>query len=577
MSKENQAPTRKRTSITIYTSGITLVQGLYALRLAQGKNTFALEGMPTQFVPRSLFADEFAGPGEVTMGPIPYRAANLTPGNQVARSINHEVTVVYGGKLPTEQEMAKGILLNLQGNPGQGATALMRLTEEGPLKGKIRQFPDVQGFIYDDVADGLSNTPALDVTVEATEEGDYEATLLFKSRGLSWNPDYKLIYDEAACRVRWDGSMVVSNGCGASFEDAELVCAAGDIGAARGAGLESFNESVQMAATSAPAPQRGKSVKQARVEGLGNVKLYAVPGLITLADGSSPMVPFFAAEDVPVRREYRLPAPDDTWFLFNHEQEGRFATVLMLKNDEENKLGKPLPGGPVEVLQRDSTGCLRQTGGTHMGDVAVSEEFELSIGNDFDLKATRCVLKVEREVPPLPPAKPEPAPAEGEEGKAKKKEQPKPRKVIYTRHCRIEITSGKKEATEVVIAETLPENCELIDAGGLKEETARYFEARVTVPGCDKTTIEFIVRQTEMEHISEQEAAKVDGRSESSGSTEAPASEPAQPEGGDEGHEVLTAEPEVAFGEALRSPGFELAVARPTVQGADGSGHGPLE
>src|SRR5262249_24106901 len=136
---------------------------------------------------------------------------------------------------------------------------------------------------------------------------------------------------------------------------------------------------------------------------------------------------------------------------------------------------------------------------------------ELEIGNDFDLKAKRRVLKVVREVPPLPQPKVEPAAAEG---KTQKKEEPKPRKVVYTRHCQIEITSGKKEDTEVVITESLPEGCELIDAGGLKEKTARNFVARGTVPACGKVTINFIVRQTTMERISEEEAAEVDGRGE---------------------------------------------------------------
>jgi len=561
MANENQAPTRKRTSITIYASGRALVQGCYALRLAEGKNTFALEGMPAQFVPSSLYADQFEGPGEVTMGPITYRAANLNTANQLARSLNREVTVVHGGNLPKEQDEVTGILLSYQ-----GTTALVRITD-GIHKGKIREVRNVQSFIYPELSDGLANTPALDFAVEASAEGDYEATLLFATGGLRWNPDYKLIYDEVACRVRWDGSIFVTNGCGASFEDAELTCAAGDAGDEGGA-LEAMHESAPRAMAMA-APVRSKGVRQASVESLGNVKLYGIPGRITLADGSSPKVPFFAADDVPVRREYRL-AAQYNWFLYNGEQEAQFGTVLMLKNDEANKLGKPLPGGPVEVLQRDSSGCLRQTGGARLDDVAVSEEFELEIGNDFDLKAKRRVLKVVREVPPLPPAKIEPV-AASEEGKTQKKEEPKPRKVIYTRHCQIEITSGKKEDTGVVIAESLPENCELIDAGGLKEKTARNFVARGTVPACGKVTIDFIVRQTAMERVSDQEAAEVDGRGEPKVEVSETGSEPEATEALEGGG----AQHQVAFGEALSTQaeheGFgEVLRARP-------AGRGPLE
>src|SRR5262249_24553828 len=147
----------------------------------------------------------------------------------------------------------------------------------------------------------------------------------------------------------------------------------------------------------AAAPQRSKGIRQARVEELGNVKLYAIPGKFTIEEGSSPIVQFFAADEVPVRREYRLSALGQ-WFVHNTQLEGQFATVLMLKNDADNKLGKPLPGGQVQVMQRDSTGSLRKTGGTAMDDVALGAEFELEIGKDFDLRATRRVLKVERVV-----------------------------------------------------------------------------------------------------------------------------------------------------------------------------------
>src|SRR5262249_52452737 len=146
----------------------------------------------------------------------------------------------------------------------------------------------------------------------------------------------------------------------------------------------------------------------------------------------------------------------------------------------------------------------------------------------------------------LPPAKPEPA-AAAEEGKTQKKAEQKPRQVIYTRQCQIEITSGKQEPTEVVIAESLPANCELVDAGGRNEKTARSLAARLPRPACGKVTIDFTVRQTVMEQISEQEAAQVDGTGEPKAEVVSAGSE----QGGSEALEGGEARHELAFGEAL--------------------------
>lgn len=486
-------------SLTVY-PGYALVQGSYPVRLSEGPNKFQVEGLPTHYEPNSLYFDTFRGPGEITLGAASYRAANLSPATLLQRSLNKRVTVRYGGQLEAEQHEITGTLVSFAGN-----TALLKL----PKGGGVREIRNVVGYTFGDVPEGLSNTPSLFVAVEATEAGDYVATLLYKAHGLNWTADYKWIYDEKAGLITIDGSVLVSNSSGATFPDASLKVVAGDAGYESDAMLE--GAAMPMAAAAAPmggAARSSRSVRQATNESLGQVKVFTIPGRSNVEDGEGQKIPFLVKPGVPVQRENRVRAHYGWHHARGARVEAPVHTILIVQNDDANQLGVPLPGGAVAVMQRDESGALLKSGGAYMQDAAVGEEVKLQTGTDFDLKAERIVLDLQREetVEPLPQA---PAAEESVVAAARpsvQRAQPQPpvarKKVVQTKTCAIELFNGKSNAVEFVIEEVTSGD-ELTFKGehGFTQTAAGQHERRVKLDAGATAKVEYTLVQTHYEDV----------------------------------------------------------------------------
>src|SRR6185437_9740468 len=180
MSKKNGTSASKglqNISLRVY-KGYAVIEGAYPVSLDKGSNTFQIEGLPTTYQQRSLQFEPFLGEGEVTLGPRRYRAQNLTRENLRDLFLNKNVTVRYAGPKGTERKL-QGKYLGIDGN-----TVFLKVKG-----GKTREIPNFIAFDYDQLPDGVSNTPALEVTVSATKKGEYLANISFKADGFDWDVD----------------------------------------------------------------------------------------------------------------------------------------------------------------------------------------------------------------------------------------------------------------------------------------------------------------------------------------------------------------------------------------------------
>lgn len=493
MSKHDKSSNNRLSNLTVSVyPGYALIQGSYAVRLNEGVNQFQLEGLPVSFDPSSIHVDSVEGPGKVTLRSTSFRSANLTPQTVQQRSLNKKVTVRYSVAGEESEREVKGTLLNLYGN-----TAIVRLKG-----GSVQQIQNVTGFVFKGVPEGLANTPSLSMTLEAETKGDYVVHFFYKATNFSWQADYKLVYDEKNGRVDWDGSVFVNNGSGASFEEALLKVVAGDAGYEdSNAGFETMDaggghRAAFTAATAAP--MRAKSVRQARVDSVGQVKSYKI-GKATIEDGQNQKIPFYMATTVPVQRECRLPKMHHWHASGSSEKvEQPVRNRFLFENTVENRLGTPLPAGSVAILQRDAEGTYLKSGGGHLTDTALGDKISLDIGADFDLKASRQVVDTKRELGKKL------APQRRLHGA---QEEPAQQKVHYDRTCVVELYNAKPYAVEVVVEETLNDNCELIGNHGLTKTGNSDYEKRVQLGAGEKQTLTYIIRETQIE-MAEEEASE---------------------------------------------------------------------
>ena len=130
-------------------------------------------------------------------------------------------------------------------------------------------------------------------------------------------------------------------------------------------------------------------VDTAKLEDLGDLKLYRVPFPVTIAANGQKQVALLIKDRVPFEPIYRLrTSPGDG------ETAAATEIVLRMQNKEAARLGVPLPSGQVAVFEQ-AQGRELLAGEGMMRDHAVGEKVELVIGESSQVR-----VDMENYVPP---------------------------------------------------------------------------------------------------------------------------------------------------------------------------------
>lgn len=130
-------------------------------------------------------------------------------------------------------------------------------------------------------------------------------------------------------------------------------------------------------------------VDTAKLEDLGDLKLYRVPFPVTVAANGQKQVALLTKDGVPFETIYRLRADPDY-----EETAQATEIVLRMQNKEANRLGVPLPSGQVAVFEQ-AAGRELLAGEVMMRDHAVGEKVDLVIGESRQVR-----IAMENFVPP---------------------------------------------------------------------------------------------------------------------------------------------------------------------------------
>jgi hypothetical protein len=491
-------------SLRVY-KGYAVVEGAYPVCLTKGTSTFQIEGLPTAYQPRSLRIDPFVGPGEVVVGPRRYRASNLTRDTLRELFLNKKVTVRY--QTAKGEKTASGKYLGLDGN-----TVFL-----SGKKGALKEIPNFIAFEYNQLPDGVSNTPALEVTVTAEEKGDYEVNIAFKADGFNWDADYTLLYDEQNGIVDWEAEIHVSNQSGANFKDAEISVVAGDTNQQKAIGMAPMR---MAAAASFDASGGGmesvssRGSRSAVAESIGQVKEYKVPDRGDVVQGEDQTLDFFAAKGVEVKRELRVRS-SNRWHA-QSRSEAPVRTILQFTTGKETPLSMALPGGSVTLLQLNKAGKKVETGGASLRDTAVGEEIKLETGTDFDVKAVRLVKdqRIQEAFKALPVVEVEETDEQSagfEQGprmsasvsarKPKKPVKPYEKTTVVTKDCVFEVFNGKEFGVEVLFEEHTDAQLRLAPGHKFNQVASGRNEQTVLVPAGKKVQVAYTLVFTSVENV----------------------------------------------------------------------------
>ncbi len=224
----------------------------------------------------------------------------------------------------------------------------------------------------------------LQLRVDASSSGSQHATLMYPTSGIGWRAAYTgILQPGSRCRMRVEAQASIANRSGRDWDDASIKLVAGSPRFAK----PSAPRPVMMKAMSAQAQSYAAVPQQGS---LGDYRTYALPGTVTLPEGSITLTPLYKARTVSCQR---------TW-LFEHGNTYHPSRPVLSNNDSATQHGPvtstlaftafdSFPAGFLRVLTLDDDGNAEFLGEGRINDTPKGQPVDLTLGTAFDLTGSR--------------------------------------------------------------------------------------------------------------------------------------------------------------------------------------------
>jgi hypothetical protein len=306
-------------------------------------------------------------------------------------------------------------------NPATGKfteeTATIRSGTEGVVVQTARGVEPVyctgldNDLIFPNAPQGLSAKPTLSMTTKDQPGGRRTITLVYLSQRFDWQANYVGEFSADASELNLFAWLTMASSDDTSFLDAQAAAVAGKVNRVEGEDDEhdqiddeGFNRTYNcwparevmapppppVLAEPAPMAMRMEGMAmdaasaeiivtsaRARQENLGDLKLYRIPMLVTVAARAQKQVAFLSKSRVKGSLIYRSKYVDDLESI---------EMLFRVKNNKADGLGEPLPAGKVALFQQ-AAGQRMLVGETSLVDKAVDEDVDLVFGEANNVSA----------------------------------------------------------------------------------------------------------------------------------------------------------------------------------------------
>jgi len=233
--------------------------------------------------------------------------------------------------------------------------------------------------------------------VESEIDGEATVEISYFTSGITWSADYVVTVNQDQSGAKVLSYVTVTNNSGEDYEDAQVRLVVGkvnlveriaqlarkgwqpampEINEAPSRQLHRARKSQAMTGAMLMAESQMVDDQAAEIvrEGLSEYFIFTVSGTQTVPNQWSKKMLSFEAPKAPVKTEYRF---------WPQTYGQKLTKLLLLTNDTESGMGdSPLPDGSVQCYQDNGLGGLRYLGQTHTNYIAISDKFELNLGND---------------------------------------------------------------------------------------------------------------------------------------------------------------------------------------------------
>ena len=352
-------------SVTIYNSGLALVQDVRQLNIPAGRSTISFPDVSAMIRPETLSFNA-ANTAIVEQN---FDFDLLTPQKLMEKAIGQTVTLVRTNPATGSETRERAEVLSTAGGVVVRIGDRIEVLRDDGLPVRV---------IFDRVPPNLRARPTLSVTLESSRGGTRPASIRYLTPGLGWASDYVALFDEARGTVDMQGWVTLTNSSGTTYSNADTLLVAGN---PSGGG---YNPSMRRGVPPPPPPRPGSfdpGTETPDRERLGEFYLYPIDGRTTIANNQTKQVSFLDVQAVPANRIYSAYVP----WLTNDEEPRNVSAEIAFSTSRDGGLGDALPAGTVRFYQRDTAGNPQFIGENNIGHTPMGSRLSLRTGDAFDV------------------------------------------------------------------------------------------------------------------------------------------------------------------------------------------------
>ena len=366
---------RQSVNITVYNSNLGLVRETRRIQLSSGSIALRFADVTAQIRPETVHLSSLTAPASLRILEQNYQYDLLNPGKLLDKFVGKEITLVlrhFQNNTESYEPVQATLLSN---NAGQ----VWR------INGQIVINPsNIAEIRFPDVPKNLVATPTLVWDVENRDPVSQIIEASYLTNGMNWRADYVLLVDANDAKGDLQGWVTLTNGSGASFEDARLQLVAGDV--------NRISEERTYALAGVMNRKAATDEAQFQEQGFFEYHLYTLQRTATIRDNETKQVSLLEASGFDVKKEFVVNGQRMYYLNYNNPGQPikeKVGVYMQFRNSQLNKLGMPLPAGTIRLYKKDDKGNQQFIGEDRIDHTPKDEDVRVKVGDAFDIVAER--------------------------------------------------------------------------------------------------------------------------------------------------------------------------------------------
>src|SRR5436190_16355670 len=368
---------RQSVNITVYNSNLGLVRETRRLTLPSGRIALRFADVTAQIRPETVHLASLTAPSSLRILEQNYQYDLLNPAKLLDKFVGRDLTLMLR-RYQNNTESFEPVQATLLSNNGGQVWRINGQIVINPTNIAEMRFPDLPK--------NLVATPTLVWNLDNNETSAQTVEASYLTTGMNWRSDYVLLVNADDTKGDLQGWVTLTNGSGASFEDARLQLVAGDVNRVND------RERDYMVAQTMARKAAAADEAQFQEQGFFEYHLYTLQRPATIRDNETKQVSLLEATGFDVKKEFVLNGQRYYYTGYNNPGQPikeKVGVYMQFRNSQQNKLGMPLPAGTVRLYKKDDKGNQQFIGEDRIDHTPKDEDVRVKVGDAFDIVAER--------------------------------------------------------------------------------------------------------------------------------------------------------------------------------------------